>query len=113
VLHVGCEGGSIRLLGLSNGQAWRFHVEANESLEAYMLEENNLIVDDEPSSDDGQAWGISWRRALKRMDKYQWTQLHPLSVHPDFSAKVKAALKTREKNGVSFNWGSWNAVLNV
>jgi ADP-ribose pyrophosphatase YjhB (NUDIX family) len=113
VLHVGCEGGSIRLLGLSNAQAWQFRVEANESLEVYMLEENSLSLDDGPSSDDEQAWGISWRRALKRMDKYQWTQLYPMAVHPEFAKMVKAALKTREKNGVSFDWGQWNAVLNV
>jgi len=59
-----------------------------------------------------KAWGISWRRALKRLDKYKWTRLYPLAVHPAFSEKVKAALKTREKNGVSFDWGPWNAVLN-
>lgn len=106
VLHAGCEGGSIRLVGLSNGQTWQFRVEIDESLGVSMLEQDALSLEDE------QAWGISWRRALKRLDKYQWTQLFPLAVHPEFAEKVKAALKTREKNGVSFDWGLWNAVLN-
>lgn len=104
-LHVGAQGGSIRLLGLSNGQSWQFRVEADECLEIYTEEELILSLEDE------QAWGISWRRALKRLDKYQWTQLDPLAVHPEFVEKVKAALKTREKSGGSFDWGPWNTVL--
>lgn len=104
IVEVGSEGGSLSLYGIQSPEGWQFKVETSEA----------ALVDDE--NDPGmpeRPWVATWRSALKQLDGYPWTQLYPLSVHPDFRDKVFKALQTRKKKGLVIDWDQWGNVLNI
>ncbi len=104
IVEVGSEGGSLTLYGIQSAEGWQFRVETNEV----------ALVDDEDMPDlPVRRWVETWRSALKQLDRYPWTQLHPLAVHPEFREKVFKALQTRKKKGLVIDWDQWGHVLNI
>lgn len=104
IVEVGSEGGSLTLYGIQSPEGWQFKVETSEA----------ALVDDEDDPDMlERPWVATWRSALKQLDGYPWTQLFPLSVHPDFRDKVFKALQTRKKKGLVIDWDQWGNVLNI
>lgn len=105
LLEVGCEGSSLRLVSIQAGNSLKFRVETDESTLDDMLNEEDQY---DPAE---HTWVSTWRGALKQLDQYPWTQLHPMFVSTSFRNKVIAALKTREKKGMPIFWESWNHFL--
>lgn len=102
IVEVGAEGGSLTLYGMKSPEGWQFRLESSEG--GLLDEEDMLDVPQRP-------WVGTWRSALKQLDSYPWTQLWPLSVHPEFQVKVLKALQTREKKGLVIEWDNWRRVL--
>lgn len=104
IVKVGCEGGSFTLYGIQAPNGWQFRAETNEA----------VLIDDEDLSEPAERpWVKTWRSALKQLDSYPWTQLYPVTVHPEFRQRVFKALQTRNKKGVPIDWGQWGDALDV
>jgi hypothetical protein len=104
IVEVGAEGGSIRLVGMSDcGGEWKFRLETSE------LALVNEDLDGSPASPI--VWLNSWRGALKALDQYPWPNLHPLAVHSDFRKKIVSALKVRLPVDDESAWRSWLDLL--
>ena len=90
IVEVGAEGGGITLYGKRVDGAWSFARE---------------IIDQTPQLlDEAEIRGSSnvvtgWVEALALLDKYSWAGLYPISVHPEFAARVLAATSDRLKDG--------------
>jgi hypothetical protein len=87
VVEVGAEGGSIALIGKCHGRGWTFSRLVDDSTASELVDEKPII--------HKLAEVDSWEAALRLLDKYPWQTLYPLSVHPEFRARVWIALKER------------------
>lgn len=104
IVEVGVEGGSLTLYGIQSPDGWKFRTETSAT----------ALIDGEDLPDQlERPWVGTWRSALKQLDAYPWTQLHPLTVHPDFCDRVFKALQTRKKKGLVIDWDQWGTVLNI
>ena len=104
IVKVGSEGGSLTLFGIQSPDGWQFRAETNEA----------ALVDDEAMPDlTERPWVATWRSALKQLDAYPWTQLHPLAVHSEFNDRVYKALQTRNKKGIVIDWDQWGNLLDI
>jgi Sigma-70 factor, region 1.1 len=88
VLHVGAEGGEIRLIAQELTTGWRYRYT--------MLDQTDLWLEEGGTEIRRQsAWVYEWNDALAAMDRYPWAELHPLAVHPQFADRVLAAALER------------------
>lgn len=104
IVELGAEGGSVLLYGIESPAGWTFRVESTAV--DLLDEEGDVALIERP-------WAVTWRAALKQLDTYPWTQLVPLSVHPDFRNRVLKALQTRQKKGVPVDWSQWSEALKI
>ncbi len=102
ILEMGCDGGSLRLLGIPSGISWKFQ-----------LETIVMVDDDEPWAVTEYPWVATWRGALKHLEQNTWQRLYPFTAHPEFRQKLFAALKVRQKKGIPINWMVWGDVLDI
>jgi Sigma-70 factor, region 1.1 len=69
VLHVGAEGGEIKLIGQELTTAWRYR--------CTMLDQTALWLEEGGSEIRRQStWVYEWNDALAALDKYPWAELH-------------------------------------
>jgi hypothetical protein len=85
IINIGGEGGAITLHGI---RRWCFQIEVNDSTPGLISE---------PSIHNTSGIVDSWDAALVLLDKYPWTELAPLAVHPDFRRDVWKAVQIRAK----------------
>lgn len=104
IVELGAEGGSVLLYGIESPAGWSFRAESTSV--DLLDEEGDVALIERP-------WVVTWRAALKQLDTYPWTQLVPLSVHPDFRNRVVKALQTRQKKGVPVDWIQWSEALKI
>ena len=113
ILVVGCEGGSIELLGLKRNDGWIFKMATDESSLSVIFNEEDLPG--ELTSESGIV--SKWEEALKLIDSYQWASMYPVEGHPEFADKVMSALGERfdspdfPLNRENFDWGRWKQVM--
>ena len=107
IIEVGAEGGALTLYGIQSPDGWQFRTETDEAALADLIDDEDLT--DLPQ----RPWVGTWRAALKQLDAYPWTQMFPLTVHPDFRDKVFKALQTRKKKGLVIDWDQWGNALNI
>jgi len=75
ILEVGCEGGSVKLLGENRGACWRFKMNTNETSMRVLVRNEDLPGELESTSKIVS----SWDEALFLLDKYpNWPRLHPI-----------------------------------
>jgi hypothetical protein len=89
IIHVGAEGGSLTLYGVRNGPGWLFS--------RYLFDQTMSWTDGGPEVERNSMVVSTWTAALKLLDEYPWHHLYPLTVHPDFQAKVLKAVVARNK----------------
>jgi guanosine-3',5'-bis(diphosphate) 3'-pyrophosphohydrolase len=109
VLKVGADGGSVTLFRDRNAHGdWRFRMGTDESTLYDML-----------SEEDRGEWGDyrsqtayvhSFNEAITLLDKYQWVELEPLHVLPEFLDAV--LLEVRKRGGKTAEM-RWREVLGV
>ena len=84
IVHVGGEGGSIKLLGRRNGNLqWGFCRASNDSSWAMIEEE----LGPNPPPAPEPVWVTSWGEAAL-LDRNSWAPLVPLAVHPEYKDEV-------------------------
>ncbi len=76
MLHLGSEGGSLKILR----QGRKYALERNEVAACDLLSEEDLIGLPPPVTTS--AWG-SWRDVAELLSKYPWARMLPRSIHPD------------------------------
>jgi hypothetical protein len=87
VLEVGSEGGSLTLLRERNaGGDWKFLMKTNESALYDLLSEEDRNKIGEYFAQTGYVH--SFHEALGLLDRYPWSTLYPLEVHPEFLERV-------------------------
>jgi hypothetical protein len=87
-LNVGAEGGGITLIAQELETGWRYRYT--------MLDQTDRWLDEGGSEIRGQsAWVYEWSDALAALDKYPWTLLRPLTIHPQFADRVLQAARER------------------
>ena len=71
---------------------WRFRAIRNE----YALRDY-LNAEDREGFEfwSGSGWIDSFDRALALFDRYPWHRLYPVEVHPEFEARIWAAVQER------------------
>lgn len=86
ILAVGGEGGGISLLGwrTSRGE-WRFQYTTDETTLKCLLSDEDLRGMPLTSCSKSVT---GWPAALRLLSVYPWQHLHPLSVHPEFAARI-------------------------
>lgn len=104
IVELGAEGGSVLLYGIESPASWSFRVESTAV---------DLLDEEDDVALIGRPWVVTWRAALKQLDTYPWTQLVPLSVHPDFRTRVVKALQSRQKKGGPVEWNHWAEALKI
>jgi hypothetical protein len=93
ILRIGAAGGSITLYGLKNRAGrWLFTLGTNETT---MLSFDETLSPDKVTSTSKTV--DTWEDALKLLDRYPWTSLYPLEVHPEFRQLVWEAVLERGK----------------
>lgn len=102
IVEIGAEGGSLILFGIESPGGWRFRVETDES---------GMLDDEEILELPVRPWVATWHGALEQLDSYPWTQLYPLTVHPEFSDLVFQALHARANKDLVIDWGVWGHAL--
>jgi len=102
ILQVGAEGGSITLRRWEiSPDDWMWSVETNEVMLYDLLDgEEGFAPRDAVKS--GQA--ISFEDSLLLMDKYQWTKLTPMRVHPDYRVAILEAVRDRGGLAAERRW---------
>lgn len=88
VLHIGAEGGSLRV-EMKPGEPPLFSARADDQSLA-------MIGEGDATTFRGE-WG-SWDAALARLDRYPWRRLHPCFVDPAFAECVWAAVRTGSRD---------------
>jgi hypothetical protein len=86
IIQVGAEGGDLTLYGMRTADGWLFS--------RSVIDQSMLLLDQTEmrhSSDSVAAWPD----ALKLMDRYQWFELSPIDVHPEFRGMVLEAVIER------------------
>jgi hypothetical protein len=87
----------LTLLGTKGASGRRFRVASNEGTLLDFLDEVDQVDFQCRHESD---WVDSWEAALALLDKYQWATLFmPLSVHPEFTSQVWAAVQERTGAG--------------
>jgi len=114
ILEVGCEGGSLTLLGKMRKGSWIFRQATDETTLKYIFNDEDLYGD--LASESGIV--STWEEALKLLGKYpKWPFLYPLTVHPDFIQEVHSAVIELSKSSDAaahmgaVDWDVWNQVL--
>jgi hypothetical protein len=87
VVEIGGEGGSLKLFASASPAAPNY-VLAITDQSLLLIGEGEVI-----EGERGRA--ASWRGALKLLDRYPWSELYPLHVHPDYLKRVLDAVKRR------------------
>jgi hypothetical protein len=106
IVHAGCEGGSITLYGVRNGRGWLYSCHLVDHI-AWMLEDGPWIENDSEVVS-------TWAAALKLLDKYEFNNLSPLTVHPEFRAKVlKAVLSRNKRSKDTYSQQRWQDVCGI
>jgi hypothetical protein len=101
VLEVGCEGGSITLVRESSQNGAQFRVETDETAAYEMLSDE----DREGIEFQTTAPSVgSLEEALEQLDKYPWTRLSPLKIHPEFRQQILSVVETREGSEIAAKW---------
>ena len=96
VVHVGAEGGSIRLIAQPLTSGWRYR--------CTILDQTDLWLEDDAKHTSRQScWAYDWPAALRLLDRYPWPNLHPKAVNGEFATLVvEAALSRLDANaGIS------------
>ena len=92
LLKVGAVGGSVTLVGRKDaGAQWRF---ARVTVEEALFGEAEGPLPEAPAIASLE-WVDRWEAGLALMDRYPWTRLHPLTVHPAFVDRVRVAVDER------------------
>ena len=114
VLEVGAEGGSLTLVGrpVAGGQ-WQFARVTDDQTEALFGDSGAEIT--APPAVKPEDWVENWAEALRLMDRYRWARLYPLTVHPEFVDRVRAAVEERladvDEAGAERARGKWERLL--
>lgn len=113
ILVVGCEGGSIELLGMKQNDGWIFKMATDESSLASIFNEEDLVG--ELTSESGIV--STWEGALKLLDSYQWASMYPVEGHCEFAKEIMNALYERVDlpdfplNRENFDWERWSHIM--
>ena len=78
ILHVGTEGGSLRLL--ATRQVMPLYA-------AFTNDQTLAWFDEGPEINTHTPWG-KWADTLKLIDRYQWPRLYPKFVNPDYASRI-------------------------
>lgn len=102
VVECGCEGGSITVLRLRDGQgAWRYWVESDERLAIALLDDE----DRQGLQPHAMSSTVSsLKKALFLLDRYPWHQLSHVALHPDCQQEVLKAVKKRGGEECAKRW---------
>jgi hypothetical protein len=87
-LHIGAEGGAIRLIAQPLSSGWRYRYTLLDQSDVWLDEGNSSVRRQSP-------WVREWQAALALLDRYPWAMLHPIAVHADFRTLVLAAVRER------------------
>ena len=88
VLHVGAEGGEIRLIAQELTTGWRYRYTTLDQTDLW-LEEGGTEIHRQ------SAWVYEWNDVLAALDRYPWAELPPQMVHPQFADRVLVAANER------------------
>ena len=103
VVEVGCEGGSITLFRQRKpGDAWKFRIGTNESALYDLLSEEDLVGIG--SAVRESRYVSSFDEALKLLDKYRWSEMLPIEVHPEYFDAVVRAVGERGGHIEAARW---------
>lgn len=91
ILRVGAEGGTLTLFRRLSDSSWQFHVETDETALLDLLDED----DRQGLSKIERPWVSDWLAAVAQLDEYQWFELTPLHIHPDYRQPIRAAVCER------------------
>ena len=109
VLKIGAEGGSLTLLGRKTaGGSWRFCMERNEWAIKDLLSEEDAQGMSDDCFYEKSGWVSSFSEALDLISKYDWHELYPEEIHPDFRDMVFAEVY---KRGGPEAVKRWNRIL--
>ena len=100
ILRVGASGGSLTLLGLRTSSGWLFSRKVMDQTPG-LLDEPWIMYTSEAVPSLGAA--------LNLFDKYPWTRLFPIEVHPEFRASILKVVEGRNERStvsehVSLEW---------
>jgi hypothetical protein len=90
IIEIGADGGSVTLYGLRTKRGWFFSRE--------VIDSGWALIDEGPTIQHKSAVVDSWEAALELLDQYPWATLYPISIHPDFRQKIRAAIHERLQN---------------
>ncbi|MGA2724202.1 MAG: hypothetical protein ABSG79_17560 [Bryobacteraceae bacterium] len=102
VLKVGSEGGSLAILRERDAdEGWHFRIERNETALCDLLSEE----DREGGEHFAQTGYLhSFNRALAMLDRYPWSDLYPVEVHPEFLEAVLLEVRKRGGGTAEARW---------
>jgi NAD-dependent deacetylase len=103
VVEVGSEGGSIAIFRERRaGAAWEFRMGTNESAMHDMLSDEDVagLGPAIKKSESVHSFG----EALTLLDKYQWSRMRPLEVHPEYLDEVIHAVAERSGLRAAARW---------
>lgn len=86
ILIAGVEGGGVTLYGQKQAVGWRFRTS--------YADQTPLMLD-EPEIRHESGWLENWEEALAELDRQGWQRLPAVMVHPEFRARVWAAIESR------------------
>jgi hypothetical protein len=86
ILKMVAEGGGETLYGRQTAVDWEFSTSLVDQT-PWML--------DEPAIHRESGWTRDWNEALARLDRYPWHHFHPITVLPEFRARVWEAFSAR------------------
>ena len=94
IVKVVAAGGSVTLVG-REGEAgeWQFARITIDQTEA-LFDEARVPLPEAPAIASLE-WVDGWEAGLTLMDRYPWTRLYPLTVHPAFVERVRVAVEER------------------
>lgn len=81
IVRVAGESGDVPLLGEKVADAWRFRLQANDSLADFLDAEDAVGVSRKIQS---PLWVHSWPAAVALLEQYPWAELAPEAVHTAF-----------------------------
>jgi hypothetical protein len=88
ILQIGAEGGDLTLYGSRTASGWLFNLGVYDG--------TPLLLDDgEPAIQHTSSRVTCWTDAIALLERYPWTKLHPLRVHPDFRKQVWHEVESR------------------
>jgi hypothetical protein len=107
IVNLGAEGGSLTLYGVRQGRRWLYSRHLFDQTMAWVDEDAPVINRDSEVVE-------TWQKALKLLDKYQWHQLYPIEVHPEFRGKVVKAVLERSRLDVNdHHLRNWQELCNI